>query len=122
MLVEFTNQMREHHKMEPLEALKTACPIRFRPILMTTVSTIAAALPPALALGPGAETRIPMAVAVIGGVTVSTLLTLFVVPSAYLMLVPLEKKGALGNYTGRIKTWMMGKLGFGTAGFKNPKH
>ena len=94
MLVEFTNQMRERG-MSPLEALKSACPIRFRPILMTSVSTIAAAVPPALALGPGAETRIPMAVAVIGGLTVSTLLTLFVVPAAYLSLVPLEK----------IKSW-----------------
>ncbi len=109
MLVEFTNQMRELHHMEPFEALKTACPIRFRPILMTTVSTIAAAIPPALALGPGAETRIPMAVAVIGGVTVSTVLTLFVVPAAYLVLVPLEKKGALGNYTARATGWLKTK-------------
>ena len=58
---------------------------------MTSVSTIAAAIPPALAMGPGAETRIPMAIAVIGGVLVSTLLTLFVVPCAYLVLVRLEK-------------------------------
>jgi HAE1 family hydrophobic/amphiphilic exporter-1 len=90
LLVEFTNQMREQG-LNPYEALKTACPIRFRPILMTSVSTIAAAIPPALAMGPGAETRIPMAIAVIGGMFVSTLLTLFVVPAAYLALVPLEK-------------------------------
>ncbi len=91
LLVEFTNQMRERG-LSPLEALKTACPIRLRPILMTSVTTIAAAIPPALALGPGAETRIPMAIAVIGGVTVSTLLTLFVIPAAYLSLLPLEKE------------------------------
>ncbi len=91
LLVEFTNQMRERG-LEPLEALNTACPIRLRPIIMTSVSTIAAAIPPALALGPGAETRIPMAIAVIGGVTVSTFLTLFVVPAAYLVFVRLEKK------------------------------
>lgn len=90
LLVEFTNQMRERG-LSPIEALKTACPIRLRPILMTSVSTIAAAIPPALALGPGAETRIPMAIAVIGGMTVSTLLTLFVVPAAYLELTRLEK-------------------------------
>ncbi len=89
LLVEFTNQMRARG-LSPLEALKTACPIRFRPIMMTSVSTIAAAIPPALALGPGSETRIPMAVTVIGGMTVSTLLTLFVVPSAYLFLVQAE--------------------------------
>ncbi|HLD56280.1 MAG TPA: efflux RND transporter permease subunit, partial [Candidatus Omnitrophota bacterium] len=91
LLVEFTNQMRERG-LSPLEALKKACPLRLRPIIMTSVSTIAAALPPALAVGPGAETRIPMAIAVIGGVFVSTLLTLFVVPAAYYSLVPFEKK------------------------------
>lgn len=93
MLVEFTNQMRERG-MNPVKALTTACPIRLRPILMTSVSTIAAALPPALAMGPGAETRMPMAIAVIGGVLASTLLTLYVVPAAYLLLIPLEKKGS----------------------------
>ncbi len=91
LIVEFTNQLREKG-LSPLDALKEACPIRLRPIMMTSVSTIAAAIPPALALGPGAETRIPMAVAVIGGVTLSTVLTLVVVPCAYLALVPLEKK------------------------------
>ena len=91
LLVEFTNQMRDEG-MGTLEALKAACPIRFRPIVMTSVSTIAAAIPPALAWGPGAETRIPMAIAVIGGITVSTFLTLFVVPAAYLFLIPFEKK------------------------------
>lgn len=91
LLVEFTNQMRRRG-LKPLEALKEACPIRLRPIIMTSVSTIAAAIPPALALGPGAETRIPMAIAVIGGVTVSTLLTLYVVPAAYLSLVPWENR------------------------------
>ncbi|MBI3097010.1 MAG: efflux RND transporter permease subunit [Planctomycetes bacterium] len=85
LLVEFTNRMREHG-LAPREALLEACPIRLRPILMTSISTIAAAVPPALALGPGAETRIPMAVVVIGGVLVSTFLTLFVVPCAYAVL------------------------------------
>ncbi|MCM8774922.1 MAG: efflux RND transporter permease subunit, partial [Candidatus Omnitrophica bacterium] len=91
LLVDFTNQMREKG-LSPFEALKNACPIRLRPILMTSFATVAAAIPPALALGPGAETRVPMAVAVIGGVLVSTLLTLFVVPAAYLSLIPFEHK------------------------------
>lgn len=90
LLVEFTNQMREEG-MSVMDALKTACPIRLRPIIMTSVSTIAAAIPPALALGPGAETRIPMAIAVIGGVLVSTILTLYVVPAAYLYFSRVEK-------------------------------
>ncbi len=86
LLVEFTNQMREHG-MGVRDALLEACPIRLRPILMTSVATIAAAVPPALALGPGAETRVPMAIVVIGGMALSTLFTLFVVPCAY-RLVP----------------------------------
>ena len=93
--------------LSPLEALKEACPIRFRPIIMTSVSTIAAALPPAMALGPGAETRIPMAVAIIGGVTVSTVLTLFVVPAAYLSLVPFEKKATAKAFF--LKTFKAGR-------------
>jgi HAE1 family hydrophobic/amphiphilic exporter-1 len=85
LLVEFTNQMREHGR-GVREALIEACPIRLRPILMTSFSTVAAAIPPALALGPGAETRIPMAIVVIGGILLSTLFTLYVVPCAYRLL------------------------------------
>lgn len=84
LLVDFTNQMRDVHR-DVTEALIAACPVRLRPIIMTSVATVAGAIPSALALGPGAETRIPMAVAMIGGVTLSTLLTLFVVPCAYLL-------------------------------------
>ena len=85
ILVDFTNQLREDGRPRQ-GALLEACPIRLRPILMTSVSTIAGAVPSALALGPGAETRIPMALAVIGGIIVSTFMTLFVVPSAYSLL------------------------------------
>ena len=82
LLVEFTNQLRQEGRSVG-EALREACPIRMRPILMTTVATIAGAVPGALALGPGGELRIPMSIAVIGGVLVSTVLTLFVVPCFY---------------------------------------
>jgi hydrophobe/amphiphile efflux-1 (HAE1) family protein len=82
ILVDYTNQLREKG-MSVRDALEEACPIRLRPILMTSVSTIAGAIPAAIAFGPGSETRIPMAVSVIGGVLVSTLLTLFVVPVFY---------------------------------------
>ncbi len=82
MLVDFTNQVRAGGK--PVRAaLETACPIRLRPILMTSMATIAAAIPPALAMGPGAEVRVPMSVTVIGGVIVSTFFTLYVVPCVY---------------------------------------
>jgi len=91
LLVDFTNQVREE-RVALRPALLKACPARLRPILMTSISTIAAAIPPALALGPGAETRIPMAVTVIGGVTVSTALTLFVVPCVYSLFAEMERK------------------------------
>lgn len=91
LLVDFTNKMREQ-KLPVREAILKACPIRLRPILMTSVATITAAIPPALAIGPGAETRVPMAVTIIGGVMVSTVLTLFVVPCVYLLFSKIERK------------------------------
>jgi HAE1 family hydrophobic/amphiphilic exporter-1 len=85
LLVDFTNQMRAQG-VERHEALLRACPIRLRPILMTSMATIAGALPPALAIGPGAELQRPMALAIVGGMAVSTLMTLLVVPAAYSLL------------------------------------
>jgi hydrophobe/amphiphile efflux-1 (HAE1) family protein len=91
LLVDFTNERRL--KGEGVrEALLHACPVRLRPIIMTSVSTCAGAVPAALALGPGAELIRPMAVVVIGGVLVSTFLTLLVVPAAYSLLSRLESK------------------------------
>ncbi len=92
LLVDFTNQVRKSGEPSVLKALLTACPIRLRPILMTSVATIAGAIPAALALGPGAESRIPMAIAVIGGVIFSTLLTLYVVPCFYSAMSRFEGK------------------------------
>ena len=92
MLVDFTNQIRKRDKLSANDALVKACPIRLRPILMTTAAIVASALPVALAIGPGAETRVPMAMAVIGGVIVSMLLTLFVVPCVYSYLSKIEGK------------------------------
>ncbi len=93
ILVDFTNQLRERG-LPRQQALLEACPIRLRPILMTSMSTIAGAVPAALALGPGAETRTPMALAVIGGITVSTFMTLFVIPAFYSVLDDLNVRVA----------------------------
>lgn len=93
LLVDFTNQAREQG-MTVMEALKNACPTRLRPILMTSMATVTAAIPPALAIGPGAETRIPMAITIIGGVILSTLITLFFVPCLYSLL---NKEGVSGG-------------------------
>jgi hydrophobe/amphiphile efflux-1 (HAE1) family protein len=92
LLVEFTNAKRFLDGFSVREAILFAGPVRLRPILMTSLATLAAAVPPALALGPGAESRIPMAITVIGGVIVSTFFTLLVVPCAYSLMVNLESK------------------------------
>lgn len=90
MLVDFTNRMRRDG-MDVRQALLSACPVRLRPILMTSIATVAAAVPPALSFGPGGETRIPMALAVIGGTIVSTMLTLIVIPCVYSLLKRFER-------------------------------
>ena len=86
-----------------------------RSVFLLFVSLIAAAVPPALAVGPGAETRIPMAIAVIGGVTFSTILTLFVVPCAYSLFSAIERKryGAPPSDPGvssAVATWPLSHL------------
>jgi multidrug efflux pump len=105
LLVDFTNQRRDEG-LGVREAILSASPTRLRPILMTTVSTIAGAIPAAMAidlswLGLGAsggmELRAPMAVAVIGGLIVSTLLTLFVVPAVYAMFEDMKSLLGIGR-------------------------
>ncbi len=90
LLVEFMNRKRAEG-MPLKEAIITAAPIRLRPILMTSAATIAAAVPIALGIGVGSETRQPMALAIIGGVFVSTLFTLLVVPCAYYLMARFER-------------------------------
>jgi len=82
LLVDLTNQMREQG-MSIDDAIRTACPVRMRPVLMTSVTIILALAPAATGLGAGSDTNGPLAVAVIGGLISSTLLTLVVVPSVY---------------------------------------
>jgi hydrophobe/amphiphile efflux-1 (HAE1) family protein len=89
LLVDFTN-IRRKEGLSVREALLDACPMRLRPILMTSIASVAAAVPAALSLGPGAETARPMAVVVIGGVLLSTLITLVIVPCAYSLLSRFE--------------------------------
>jgi len=91
LLVEFTNQLKERGKSTQ-EALLAAGPIRLRPILMTSVAMIAGMVPVALARGDGAEVRVPMAVAIIGGLITSTALTLVVVPVVYSLLDGLRNR------------------------------
>ncbi len=110
LLVEFTNKVRHGEAVHEEgmdsfdaaanggrgptvdEAQLIACPVRLKPILMTSAATVAAALPLAIDHGPGSETRIPMGLAIVGGTIISTLFTLYVVPCAYSALSKLESK------------------------------
>ncbi len=85
LLVEFARQLKEEGK-STFDALVRAGRVRLRPILMTTVAMIAGMVPVALARGDGAETRVPMAIVIIGGLVTSTVLTLGVVPVVYSLL------------------------------------
>jgi len=82
LIVEFANQRKEKG-LDRMEAIKGAAAARFRPILMTSLSTILGVLPIALALGAGSESRVSMGIAVIGGLVFATVLTLFVIPAIY---------------------------------------
>jgi HAE1 family hydrophobic/amphiphilic exporter-1 len=91
LLVDLTNQLRAEGASVQ-EALSQACPVRLRPVIMTSLTIILALLPAAIGLGAGSETNKPLSVAIIGGMISSTLLTLVVVPAAYsLMMGGMEK-------------------------------
>ncbi|HVW87801.1 MAG TPA: efflux RND transporter permease subunit, partial [Bryobacteraceae bacterium] len=85
LIVEFTRHLREEG-MGVREAVATACRVRLRPVLMTSLATIIGLLPMALKLGAGSESYAPLARAILGGLSVSVLLTVFLVPAAYLLV------------------------------------
>jgi multidrug efflux pump len=95
LIVEFANQ-RKAQGMSVREAIVGAAEARFRPILMTSLSTVLGILPIALALGAGSESRVSMGIAVIGGLIFSTLLTLFVIPAIYSYFT--SKKARLARF------------------------
>jgi multidrug efflux pump subunit AcrB len=86
LLVDFANVLRERDGLDLIEATVRAGRTRLRPILMTTIATIVGLVPMALGIGEGSETNLPLARAVIGGLTVSTFFTLFLVPALYSLL------------------------------------
>jgi hydrophobic/amphiphilic exporter-1 (mainly G- bacteria), HAE1 family len=99
LLVDYANQRREAG-LSARDAILEAGPVRLRPVLMTTVATIAGMIPVALAKSDGAEFRQPMGVLVIGGLVSSTLLTMVVVPVAYVLV---EDAGRL---VARAASWV----------------
>jgi HAE1 family hydrophobic/amphiphilic exporter-1 len=82
VLIDYINTLRKEG-MKKADAIRAAGLVRLRPILMTTLTTVLGLLPMALGLGEGAEIRTPMALTVVGGLSMGTLLTLFVIPALY---------------------------------------
>ena len=85
LVVEFANQLQVDG-LNAFEAAYKSATIRFRPIIMTSIATVLGAVPIAFATGAGAESRQPMGIVVVGGLTIATFLTLFVVPIVYILM------------------------------------
>jgi multidrug efflux pump len=96
LIVEFANQLRERG-MELMEATIEAASLRMRPVLMTTCATILGAVPLAFAVGAGAESRQAIGWVVVGGMSIGTLFTLFVVPTAYTLLARRHRPEAMAQ-------------------------
>ncbi len=97
LLVDLTNQYREKRGLSVNEALAEACPVRLRPILMTSLTLILAMLPALIGLGAGAEANAPMAAAIIGGMLVAMMLTLLIIPAAYSLVEGLLERRGIGR-------------------------
>jgi HAE1 family hydrophobic/amphiphilic exporter-1 len=83
MMIDVAISLRQEHEMDSASAIRRACQLRFRPIMMTTLCAMIGAIPIALGLGAGAELRQPLGVAVVGGILISQLVTLFITPVLY---------------------------------------
>jgi multidrug efflux pump subunit AcrB len=100
MMIDFALEAERKENMSSEEAIYTACVLRFRPIMMTTLAALFGGLPLALGTGAGSELRRPMGIAIVGGLLVSQALTLFTTPVIYL-------------YLDHLRLWILEKRGKG---------
>src|SRR4051812_18527899 len=92
MMIDFAIHAQRDQDMDALAAITHACALRFRPIMMTTFAAIAGALPLALASGDGTEMRRPLGIAIVGGLIVSQVLTLYTTPVVFLYVEKLRRR------------------------------
>lgn len=98
MMIDFALDAQRHDGKKPFDAIYTACLVRFRPIMMTTMAALMGTLPLALGLGAGSESRRPLGMAVIGGLLFSQLLTLYITPVFYIYMESLREKLSKGRF------------------------
>ena len=110
MMVDFAIEAKRAHDLSPYDAIFEACLLRFRPIMMTTSAAILGAIPLALSFGNGGEIRRPLGIAIVGGLLISQLLTLYTTPVVYLYL------DRLSGWSMRARRRLLGMLpgAFGT--------
>jgi multidrug efflux pump len=102
MMIDFALDAERNHGMSPLDAIREACLLRFRPIMMTTMAAMLGALPLAIGMGDGGELRQPLGIAIVGGLALSQVLTLYSTPVIYL-------------YMDRFSAWSRRKRGHGVS-------
>ena len=101
LIIDFALDAERSRGLSPLDAVREACLLRFRPILMTTLAAALGALPLAIGFGEGAELRRPLGIAIIGGLIASQVLTLLTTPVVYLLLDKLRRRSPLERQLGR---------------------
>ncbi|MGO8828458.1 MAG: efflux RND transporter permease subunit [Steroidobacteraceae bacterium] len=114
MMVDFALDAERSLGMDPREAIAHACSLRFRPIMMTTCAAIAGALPLALAYGDGTEMRRPLGIAIVGGLILSQLLTVYTTPVVYLYIHRYWRRGKLRDAAPRARNPDFGSAQAGT--------